>query len=395
MRSVFSEFYVHSEEEILNLWNSAVVVFDTNILLDIYKYERKLRNKWLKIFELLKAEDQLWMPYQVGLEFHRNRPGIIMDLQKGPEKIKAALQEAGKTITDGFTQVGPLPTVNTDSIVQDINSIMSSAVRRLDSGGKRFAITSHSDEIRNQLDEIFDGLVGMPLSASEISELEKDGPKRYSRLIPPGFGDIKKGDGKGPCTFGIEGQFGDLAIWSEILKRVKSERVSVIFVTNDVTKGDWIWLAGSAKMKYGTHPALRKEIADAATDADVYICSGERCLEVLDDKYGLKTSEKQWVEIRESNQARWAKQVRGDYLHPPRIISVRVDDLIQEIANLSSVRAQIVHNSVERTKSIGSLDHSQMVENIATIESTISALKEELTVLCSRYPGSFAVPMDE
>lgn len=49
------------------VWKDGIIVFDTNVLLNLYRYSEEARDELL---ELMKSfQKRLWMPYQVGLEF--------------------------------------------------------------------------------------------------------------------------------------------------------------------------------------------------------------------------------------------------------------------------------------------------------------------------------------
>lgn len=47
-----------------------VFVFDTNVLLDLY-YKKNIYSDFIDILEN-KIADRIWMPHQVGLEFHNH-----------------------------------------------------------------------------------------------------------------------------------------------------------------------------------------------------------------------------------------------------------------------------------------------------------------------------------
>ena len=71
MRNVIKEFLEPSNTDKRQLWEKAVFVFDTNVLLNLYRYSSKTRNSLLDAFESLK--ERVWIPYQVAHEFMRRR----------------------------------------------------------------------------------------------------------------------------------------------------------------------------------------------------------------------------------------------------------------------------------------------------------------------------------
>ena len=75
MSDLFREYYRPSDEEFSRLWQEATFVFDTNVLLHLYRYTPSTRNDLLKVIEAL--QQRIWIPHQVGLEFSRNRVSVI------------------------------------------------------------------------------------------------------------------------------------------------------------------------------------------------------------------------------------------------------------------------------------------------------------------------------
>lgn len=64
MKNVVREFIEPTSEEKQELWQKAVFVFDTNVLLNLYRYSAKTRDSLLAAFESFK--DRVWIPYQVA-----------------------------------------------------------------------------------------------------------------------------------------------------------------------------------------------------------------------------------------------------------------------------------------------------------------------------------------
>ena len=75
MKNKFSEYYYLSEAQQKQIIESnsddTLYVFDTNVFLSIYDASEKTAEITLKMLEVVANHS--WMPYQVGMEFHRNR----------------------------------------------------------------------------------------------------------------------------------------------------------------------------------------------------------------------------------------------------------------------------------------------------------------------------------
>ena len=66
MKSKIWEYLTLSAEEQQNLWNNCVFVFDTNVLLNLYRYTSTARDTLLNAFEFL--QNRVWLPHQVAYE---------------------------------------------------------------------------------------------------------------------------------------------------------------------------------------------------------------------------------------------------------------------------------------------------------------------------------------
>ena len=56
MKEIFNGYYKLSENEIKTLWDNALFVFDTNVLLNLYRYQSPTRDSLLGVIELVRPE---------------------------------------------------------------------------------------------------------------------------------------------------------------------------------------------------------------------------------------------------------------------------------------------------------------------------------------------------
>ena len=93
---------------------------------------------------------------------------------------------------------------------------------------------------------------------SILEDIEVNGDIRYSHLVPPGFGDIKKDENK----------FGDLVIWNEILDYSRRKEIKkVIWITRD-GKTDMVYTP--QKQVSGGRPVPDKDKIATARESLVY-----------------------------------------------------------------------------------------------------------------------------
>lgn len=91
MIDMFKGYSDYSEEEYKNIWNNALIVVDSNILLNFYRYSEDTRNKIFKILEKLKS--RLWIPYQVGKEFFNNKNKVMVSSYKEYDILLSSLKQ--------------------------------------------------------------------------------------------------------------------------------------------------------------------------------------------------------------------------------------------------------------------------------------------------------------
>ena len=91
MKTLFAEYYRLSDECIKEIWEESSIVFDTNVLLNLYRYNEDTCREFIKVIKFYK--ERLWIPYQVGLEFHRRREDIIRRNAAAYKTLGAKLSE--------------------------------------------------------------------------------------------------------------------------------------------------------------------------------------------------------------------------------------------------------------------------------------------------------------
>src|SRR3989338_8073098 len=104
MRNKFKEYYQFSDTEFKELWRGCLFVFDTSTLLNMYRYSRQTVQAYFKILTELKAKNQLWLPYQVGYEFHERRITVITDYEKSYDEILKILEQAKNDIQTKYKE---------------------------------------------------------------------------------------------------------------------------------------------------------------------------------------------------------------------------------------------------------------------------------------------------
>ncbi len=243
MKNIVKEFIEPTNEDKQELWQKAVFVFDTNVLLNLYRYSAKTRDSLLAAFE--SFNDRVWIPYQVAYEYMRRRCDVIYETVQRYDQFKKEI--------DSFTAkaVDSLRLMPNDDEISDLKRYLS---KWLDGNKDRnlLVLSAEDDEILSKILMIFDGKVGSQIDENELNIIKDEGKKRYEKSIPPGYKDEKKiRDQKDDNN-----AYGDLIIWKQIIKYAKDNNVGIVYVTHD-QKEDW-WNKTKGKT-IGPRIELRKE----------------------------------------------------------------------------------------------------------------------------------------
>ncbi|MDR6474439.1 hypothetical protein ABIE53_001670 [Burkholderia sp. OAS925] len=265
MRKAFAGFYQPTSDDLVGLWREAVFVLDANVLLSLYRYPQQARDDLFKVLESIA--DRLWIPFNVALEFQRNRVSVIAGenakFEETVEQLDAAeskLVQAVEKLELDRRGLG----IDTAPLRESLKGAIQEIRSAVSAGKSRQLAISHDDEVRERLETILGDNVGPPPeNQAAVNAFVSDGEARYERKIPPGFKDAAKGRNPADAKFFHDGikypsEYGDLIVWRQVIAHAKNSSLrKVIFVTND-KKEDW-WLRESGKT-LGPQPQLIQEI---------------------------------------------------------------------------------------------------------------------------------------
>ena len=285
MKKQFAEYYELPEERIKEIWDNSLIVFDTNVLLNLYRYNEDARTEFINVIKFYK--ERLWIPYQVGLEFHRRREDIL-------RKNAAAYTTLGGKLTEQLVKaVSALegeysrhPYINMKDIRSKVEKCAASIKKSLDKQAEKHPDYSKEDKILDAITDLFDGRVGEDFAEKDLDALYKEGEKRYANDVPPGYCDEKTKKDKPKRHL-----YGDLIVWKQTIHHCKELSKSVIFITDD-HKPDW-W--DKVDGKHTPRKELIKEFADS-TGQSIIIYDSRKFLEYAKNNK-VKVSQKTINEV--------------------------------------------------------------------------------------------------
>lgn len=264
MKKIFKEYHQFTKQEFQQLWKNCLFVFDSNTLLNMYRYSRVTVDEYFDVLNELKKKKKLWIPYQVGYEFYENRITVISEYEKSYDEILSIIEKAKSNIEVKYKDH---PFLNLYEIKEEMSKGLSGVERKIKKAKKDHPKWLEKDEVLEKLNQLFEGNIGNNYDEQKLNEIKKEGKERYEKKIPPGFKDDKKPEDK---------KYGDLILWYQIIDKAKESKKPIVLISGDV-KEDW-WLEKDGK-RLMPLPQLKKEISDKAV-VDFHIYTADRFLEL-------------------------------------------------------------------------------------------------------------------
>lgn len=281
MRSKFIGFYKEDFIDKEELLKKATIIVDTNVLLDVYRYSRETANQILQMLESIKG--QLWMPYQVAYEYHKDRNDKVLG-----EHIRTYSQFIKKIddFENLFNKERKHPFLDGNDVIalqQNLTAIKDILCR----GKENCSQLIREDEYKSRIADLYENRLGEDYSEEDKIKYKKEAQTRYEKQIPPGYKDSNK-DSNG-C--------GDYLIWRQMIDLAKSKNCPLIFVSND-TKEDWI--EEVAGIKIGPRPELIDEFY-RETNQLFYCYDFDQFINILNTRVVTKEA-KEEIEMRLKEQ---------------------------------------------------------------------------------------------
>lgn len=247
MKNEFKQYYEYSDLEFRQLWDNCLFIFDSNVLLNLYRYSDVTFKSLDLVFS--KIHNRLWLPFQVAKEFYNDRLDVIV---KQSQLYRNSVKEI-EEIEAKYLIESRSPFLS-EKLQMDFIDVTKRMKEELNTKMETFHKMLEEDYVLSKIEKYFSQRVGPDYLDTDLKRVLEIGKERYENKIPPGFCDEKKENGN---------KFGDLIIWFQILNKAKETQLPIIFVTDD-RKEDW-WLIKSGKT-IGPRPELKKEFLDISSN---------------------------------------------------------------------------------------------------------------------------------
>lgn len=223
---------VPSPNVIKALWQEAIFVFDTNVLLDIYRSQPETRKLLLETLNGLKKNS--WLPHRVAYEFRRNRRSVIAEANFNLTELKKTFdnnfEDFITNLEDKLNNIRNFPADEIHNILNSYREANKTTKERIEAIIKEFPKFNEHDEILETIKKIYSSTVGSPYPPNELEKIIIEGKERITNNIPPALTDTAKATD--------EDKLGDFIIWKQIIDYSSKNKKNIIFITSE-KKSDW------------------------------------------------------------------------------------------------------------------------------------------------------------
>jgi hypothetical protein len=374
MKDIFPGYSKKSDLEIKKIWDSGIICFDANVLLNLYRYSNDTRKAILDLIK--KFSSQICLPHQSALEYNRNRYEVIADQEKA---YKEFISKIGQIESD--LQSTSKPPFLSNNLHTSLKKVFKEVNFEVENSIKKYCDFLQNDTIYLDLTTIFGDKITSEFSQENLQKIYDEGEKRFEKKIPPGFEDEKTKQGNR--------KYGDLVLWKQIIEKGKKEKKPIILIT-DERKKDWWW-----KIKDGRNMGPRQELVEEMKNeakVDFHMYSSERFLSYGLDHLKERVNRKALEEIKEINRAeieqieRLKKRQYNDFIK-------RKEEKVnrdKERNNFLDHKIDITQNKIDRHKHRQKMledqhfDKSNNEEELVHLSIDLKRLEERLEDLLKK-----------
>jgi len=352
----FEAYRTPTDDDYYKLFTSGLIIPDTNVFLNLYRYNEQTRNDLLTVLERLG--DNLWVPHQVMDEFWRNRENVLKDPQDTDTCINQLSRHRDQATGTfgGWANRVSLPQEQATPLRKEIEKAFDKVIDAVQKLANQHswenARDTNTDPVLSALKALLHGHVGKPLGRAEHDQASQEARSRAEQKRPPGYKDHSKTDGTAA---------GDYLIWVQVLAEAKATQRDVLLVTGDVKEDWWRREHGEARRP---RPELVRELREHA-NVELYMLQPESLLlragQVLKIDVGdesLQDTERVDGSLTDADQVResWAVILDAVRAHRPAaaefLRSATVDSMDEDVLTVSFRRSSAAQQFIDSGSSL-------------------------------------------
>lgn len=316
MRNKLKEYIPLSEKERKAIWKKGVFVLDANVLLNMCRYSKQSSDELLAIIK--KHKDNLWLPYQVGMEFFNNRLGVIESIRNGFNTLLDNVSNIENILVSGLKlkEFKSETAHNIEKLRNDFKNFRKREEAQIKKWQKEFE-DNDKEAILDEILSLYEGKVGDDYDETKLKALYEDGERRKKESVPPGYADW---DDK--IKHGIRHACGDFIWWKQAIDYARDNKCDLIIVTDD-KKEDW-WYKVSGKI-ISPRVELIREFDKATNGQRFLMYQTHQFMEMAKKLDGADVSDSSIMEVKETGSL--------DYLHISDSANQNFDRILDIVNN--------------------------------------------------------------
>lgn len=357
-KQFIGEFISELKKEV---FNDSIIVLDTNILLNLYRYSDEARQTYMNAIK--NHAERIYLTNQVMTEFFRNRKAIINLRGNFKNNLTAEIEKEFVRLKNNIRSIKSCKDIlrTEDSLSKNILDLIDNnlyEIKNIISEQPEGIVNSEyiygEDSILNEIVQSIGDKFFNDFNSDKIEELKKAGEKRFADKIPPGYKDNDKQK---------ENKYGDYIIWEEIIALSIKEKKNILLISDDV-KEDWMEIIEGKKI--GVRPDLINEFYNLTNKLFYKISSSSFVKE-----FGIDMESKEYIidEIQKYDN------------YNSNSYSESFIDLDREYSDLFFLLFQIKSLMKQWNKISESAYFDESIEDIMRCEIDIELIKEELNII--------------
>jgi predicted nucleic acid-binding protein len=158
MKKQLPGYYRPTKEEFDKLWEDSLIIVDTNVLLNLYRYSKKTSDDLLTT--LKKYSDRLWIPHEVAYEYHKNRLNVISQQKTVYKDLIEFLNTHEKKVSSKILEYSRHPFIDAKNLQEQIQNSYLKIKNDLQQIEKTHPDFISNDPVLDEVTSLFEGKTG-------------------------------------------------------------------------------------------------------------------------------------------------------------------------------------------------------------------------------------------